>query len=735
MRNRSGTTRVTAGIFVCILVLTGMVPATAQTGTDYSILYLNSYHHGMEWGDAVTNGVITGIHEDLGYSGHLYIEYCDTKRFISQDHYDQLYQLIREKYKDIPLDAVIVSDDYALSFVSEHYDDLFLGKPIIFCGINYLTPELIAFSPNVTGVIEKKYIKESIDLARSLNPDIQEVYIINDRTQTGISNRKAVLESIPAFQGDLSFLFLEDHTMKELLEIVASLPDQAIIFLNTFSRDRDGTYYETDEVIRLVAEHSRVPVYSSSDYYLGDGIVGGVMVPGFDQGRTAAHYAARVINGTDIRDIPIETPEGITKLDYNRLLLYNLPQDRIPAGSQVVNRPSSDIEVPVLAMVFFSALIALLVFAIIILVYANNQLKRVRKELAIHEERLRMAMEATEDGIYDWNIQKNRMYYSPGYLRMLGYTNKEIAPSFEGFASYIHPDDHDRVVAEIEDYLHQNPGEKGTFEFRMQRKDGEYIWIHSKGEIVAWDGDDPVRMVGTHRDITESRQHQQAIIEMNKKLNILSTITRHDILNQMTVIYGYFDLIRECASGDAQCNLYLDRLQGAFEKVERQILFTRDYQNMGVEEPRWQQIESVVREAISVLGKTEISFVTDVRDLSIYADSMLVRVLYNLFENAVRHGEGVVRINTRFEIDTKQQCCLLIIEDNGTGIPDPMKEKIFEKGVGTNSGLGLFLVRNILAITEITIVENGKYKSGARFEMRIPKGYYRFGKGDPNHSA
>ncbi|MBN1166802.1 MAG: PAS domain-containing protein [Methanospirillaceae archaeon] len=732
--HRTGTTRVTAGIFICILILTGMVPVTAQTGSDYSILYLNSYHHGMEWGDAVTNGVITGIHEELGNNGHLYIEYCDTKRFISQNHYDQLYQLIREKYQDIPLDLIIVSDDYALSFVSEHYDDLFSGNPVIFCGINYLTPELIAFSPNVTGVIEKKYIKESIDLARSLNPEITEVYIINDRTQTGISNKKAVLDSIPAFGGDLSFQFLEDYTMRELLEIVASLPDQAIVFLNTYARDRDGKYYETNEVIRLVAEHSRVPVYSSSDYYLGDGIVGGVMVPGFDQGRTAARYAALVINGTDIRDIPIKTPEGITKLDYNQLLFYNLPQERIPAESQVINLSSSDIEVPVLAMVFFSALIAVLVFAIIILVYANNQLKSVRKELAIHEERLRMAMEATEDGIYDWDIQKNRMYYSPGYLRMLGFSNKEIAPSFEGFAGYIHPDDYGRVITAIEDYLHRYPGGKGTFEFRMQKKDGEYIWIHSKGEIVAWDGDEPVRMVGTHRDITKSRQHQQAIIEMNKKLNILSSITRHDILNQMTVIYGYFDLIRECASGDAECNLYLDRLQGAFERVERQILFTRDYQNMGVEVPRWHRVENVVREAVSALGKTEISFVTDVRDLFVYADSMLVRVLYNLFENAIRHGEGVVRINTRFEIDAEQQCCLLIIEDDGIGIPDPMKEKIFEKGVGSNSGLGLFLVRNILAITEIGIIENGTYTSGARFEMRIPKGYYRFGSKEQENS-
>ena len=579
------------------------------------------------------------------------------------------------------------------------------------------------FSQALTGIVETKYIKESVDLALTLNPGINQVYIINDRTDTGIQNKKAVLDIIPLYNDNLSFVFLEDYTMAELLDIVSSLPDDAIVFLNTFARDSDGFYYETEEVVSLVTSHSRVPVYSSSDYYLGDGIVGGVMVPGYEQGRYAAHCAAEILKGTQPDTIPIKNPDGVIRFDYNRLLLYNLSPDSLPEGSDVINKPSFDVKIPIYTLMFFTVLIAFFVFAIIILAYANSELKETRKNLTIHEERFRMAMEATEDGLYDWDLIRNHIYYSPGYLRMLGFKEGEIPSSFEGYTSRIHPDERDHVISEIEEYLHQKKTGKFVTDFRIEKKDGTYIWIQSRGEITTWQGGEPARMVGTHIDTTESRQYHQAIIEINKKLNILSSITRHDILNQITVLHGYFDLIRESVLDDPQCLTYLDKLHGAFDKIERQILFTRDYQNMGVEEPRWQRVEKKVQEAIKALGKTDVSFITETGDLFIYADSMLVRVLYNLYENAIRHGNGVTTIQTRFE--KRGHDGVLIIQDDGIGIPDTDKERIFEKGVGSNTGLGLFLVINILAITGIKIKETGVYTKGARFEILIPSGKYR----------
>jgi len=104
---------------------------------------------------------------------------------------------------------------------------------------------------------------------------------------------------------------------------------------------------------------------------------------------------------------------------------------------------------------------------------------------------------------------------------------------------------------------------------------------------------------------------------------------------------------------------------------------------------------------------------------------MLGRVFLNIFDNAIRHGGNVNRITVGCE--EAQEGLVISIGDNGTGIAAAEKEKIFGRGYGKNTGLGLFLVREILSITGITIRETGEPGKGARFEIVVPKGAWRAG--------
>jgi signal transduction histidine kinase len=117
---------------------------------------------------------------------------------------------------------------------------------------------------------------------------------------------------------------------------------------------------------------------------------------------------------------------------------------------------------------------------------------------------------------------------------------------------------------------------------------------------------------------------------------------------------------------------------------------------------------------------------SDSEGFEIYADPLLERVFYNLVENAILHGHRVslVRISAR----ESPAGLDLALEDDGIGIPDPDKTRIFTKGFGKNTGLGLFLVKEILSITGIEIEENGEYQHGARFVMHVPKEMYRVAK-------
>jgi signal transduction histidine kinase len=121
-----------------------------------------------------------------------------------------------------------------------------------------------------------------------------------------------------------------------------------------------------------------------------------------------------------------------------------------------------------------------------------------------------------------------------------------------------------------------------------------------------------------------------------------------------------------------------------------------------------------------------IRFLVDLETVEIYADPLLEKVFYNLFDNAIRYGKTITTIKFYFQISDKGLS--LICEDDGVGIIEGYKSCVFDRGVGQNTGMGLFLTREILSITGIEIEENGICGKGARFEMFIPRGTFRFGR-------
>ena len=167
----------------------------------------------------------------------------------------------------------------------------------------------------------------------------------------------------------------------------------------------------------------------------------------------------------------------------------------------------------------------------------------------------------------------------------------------------------------------------------------------------------------------------------------------------------------------------LEKQEKAILAMRSQIEFTKEYDNLGVKAPQWQEVSGTASRAYARFVNT-IDFVNEVQGLEIYADPLLEKVFTNLFDNAFRHGEGVTRIT----ISCAQQGndLLLFFEDNGPGIPPGEKDRIFIRGFGRHTGLGLFLAKEILAITRINIREVGEYRNGARFELHVPEGSYRF---------
>jgi len=226
-------------------------------------------------------------------------------------------------------------------------------------------------------------------------------------------------------------------------------------------------------------------------------------------------------------------------------------------------------------------------------------------------------------------------------------------------------------------------------------------------------------------DITDRKAAEDALVRVNKKLTILSSITRHDIKNQITALSVYLELSR-IATGDAlPASEYVQKEMRIAGILEEQIDFTRIYEDMGTTAPTWQNIGDTIARGVAALPMRDVTVEVDRRDLEIYADPLFERVLYNLMDNALKYGGGSM---TAIRVTSREVSGGLVVtcEDNGEGIAHEDKARLFQRGFGKNTGLGLFLSREILSITGITIAETGEPGKGARFEMVVPMGAYRF---------
>jgi len=263
---------------------------------------------------------------------------------------------------------------------------------------------------------------------------------------------------------------------------------------------------------------------------------------------------------------------------------------------------------------------------------------------------------------------------------------------------------------------------RGSYESVRVRKDGGRFPVEVKIHRVVLGGREVI--VSSARDITQRKKTEDALRTANRKLSLVSGITRHDIGNQIMVMKGYLALLeKEPCPSRAD---YVREAATAARRISAMIQFTREYEAIGRSAPAWQDCRALADAAAQQASLGAVRFENQIPEgAGIFADLLIVKVFYNLIENAVRHGEKITRV--RFTVEKSGEDHLIVCEDDGCGIPAGEKERIFSRGFGKNTGLGLALSREILDITGIRIKENGEPGKGARFEMTVPAGSWRDG--------
>jgi len=342
--------------------------------------------------------------------------------------------------------------------------------------------------------------------------------------------------------------------------------------------------------------------------------------------------------------------------------------------------------------------------------------KDAENALRESEEKYRHILENLQDAYFQTDNDGKIILANPSTARLYGFGSAGEMIGYPAASLYLTPQKRMNTIQKLKD------GGIRDYTGTARRKDGSFVPVSLN---IQFRTDKDGRILGTEaivRDITSRMMMEHSIKEANRKLNLLSSITRHDIVNQVSILRGYakIALARE---QDEKIKEFLSRIDDVGTKIGHQIAFTKAYQELGVHSPCWQRVDSIMPE----IAPKEIRFSCPCREIEIYADPMLEKVFFNLLDNSLRHGGHVTQIALSCEKNGK--CLTIQWEDNGVGIPAQEKEKIFERGFGKNTGYGLFLTKEILAITGMTIRETGEPGAGARFIIEVPDGHWREGAG------
>lgn len=366
------------------------------------------------------------------------------------------------------------------------------------------------------------------------------------------------------------------------------------------------------------------------------------------------------------------------------------------------------------------------------------------KALAEAEERWKFALESAGDGVWDNDEDSRRTFFSPRWKQMLGYADDEIGHSLREWADRVHPDDKDRVQAEILRYRSGAIPEYRT-EHRLRHKDGRWIWVLDRGKIVARHPDGrPRRVVGTHTDITRLKEAEQALrdkqaaeLASRAKSEFLSRMS-HEMRTPLNAVIGFTQLLRlQTDGGPEKVAEYADHVLRAGEHLLALVNEVLDLQRVeegkAVMQPEAVELAPLVAAALDLLQpmaqRHQIALSSQIPpDVWVHCDRRSLRqVLINVASNAVKYNRagGWVCVSLMRAAPGRVS---LAIEDTGSGLSDDQIARLFqpferlghESSDIEGSGLGLVIARALTQAMQGELLLSSVPGAGTLARLDLP---------------
>lgn len=360
------------------------------------------------------------------------------------------------------------------------------------------------------------------------------------------------------------------------------------------------------------------------------------------------------------------------------------------------------------------------VFGLLLIIGIWSEFSRTRYNNAIEERerRYRAVVDAQTEFIVRFSPDGTILFANDAYCKYYGKDCNDVIG--KRMTATLLSEDREQVAHHLRGLSPANP--VASMEHRAIMPDGRIGWHQWTDRAFFDNSGQPCEYQSVGRDISEKKQIEVALTQGTKKLNLLNYLIFTDIRNAIFILSGYLQLQQEVPADETTMQ-YREVQESLIKRIEKSLDYARDYQSLGLQPPVWQNVSYVFIYAISHLNASRLSRRIDVENIEIFADPLLEKVFFHLVQNVLVHARTATSISLTASESSRN--LVLVFSDNGQGIPFEQKDKLFLPNF-SNKTFGLFLSHEILSITGISIVENGEPGNGARFEIHVPRGVYRF---------
>ncbi|MEZ6855055.1 ABC transporter substrate binding protein [Halodesulfovibrio aestuarii] len=708
-----------------------------------NVLLLNSYHLGYLW----NVGLLEGMHDVLNRSSiplRIRYEFMDAKHYTSDAFAPELASLYRQKYADLKFDVIISSDNDSFNFLRRYRNQLFPDTPVVFCGVNNFQSSWLENFHQVTGIGEHFDLRGTMELALRLVPKAKYMVVVGGVDTSSRMNHHVVETLMPEFEDRVEFIDLYGLDPDVLAEKLQQVPRDSVLLYLAYYLTPNGTRLTVQESIDFVYQNSKLPMFTAWSYLLEDGMVGGKMLRGEDQGRTAAQLAMRILKGEKAEDIPVQkTAPTYYMFDYPMLKHFGISLGQLPEDSIVLNLDQSLFE-RYKWLVGGGCIFIFYQFAVIIgLLITNRKRKKAEQRLRHEESQLEILLEFSHmakvqlSELLDYALPKivHHMSAEAGLLFLHLHQSEEIQILFWENGT-LH-----RISEKELDNL-QYMTDLAAQSISMSGQISPSVWpgIHSPSgnqivvsQVLEERASLMLAVSGCNKifEDNELRDLSLFCIDLLKLIRLrLDEALRQDLENRLlhshklealgtftsSIAHDFNNILATIASC---CEMAMDKIpvtmaiprsdmRQALKASQRGKKLIRRLLDFSRREPNRVQQVSLCRlaeeslEMVSPLLPADFKVEADIKQTAtILGDpDKLFLVIINLLTNSISamSGKGVLRLQVG---ESPEEGVFLEVEDNGCGIEPDILDRIFDpffttrpKGEGT--GLGLSVVDGII---------------------------------------